>query len=111
MSKIVELSAGSTSYLSVSGDCRLGHGVGEIENQAQAMLEVHPHFRGRKRWIQCRFSKGGLYLTGTVPSFYLKQLAQEAIRQLDGVRQVVNEIVVANAFTEPAEYKRCRIAR
>ena len=33
-------------------------------------------------------------LSGAVRSFYHKQLAQEAVRQVDGVEQVENDLVV-----------------
>ena len=66
------------------------------ENRAAELLEAHPHFRGRGRWVQCRFSDRRLYLTGKVPSYYLKQLAQEAVRDLEDVDLVVNRIEVVN---------------
>jgi hypothetical protein len=33
-------------------------------------------------------------LTGTVPSYYLKQLAQETVRGLCGQRRLINRLVV-----------------
>jgi osmotically-inducible protein OsmY len=44
--------------------------------------------------IWCEYKGMRLYLRGQVPSFYLKQLAQAAVSNLDGVSQVVNEIEV-----------------
>jgi osmotically-inducible protein OsmY len=44
--------------------------------------------------IWCDFDAGRLFLRGQVPSFYFKQLAQEAVADLDGVQQIVNEIEV-----------------
>jgi len=35
-----------------------------------------------------------LVLTGTVISYYAKQMAQESIRQAKGVREIHNELVV-----------------
>ena len=46
------------------------------------------------REVACQFDRGVLILRGHLPSFYLKSVAQEAVRNLDGVRQVVNEIEV-----------------
>ena len=65
----------------------------QIESQAAALLERHPHFRGRDRWVSCRLIDQKLCLVGCVPSFYLKQLAQEALRELQGV-QVKNQLIV-----------------
>jgi hypothetical protein len=35
-----------------------------------------------------------LFLRGPLPTFYLKQLAQEAVARVEGISQVVNETVV-----------------
>jgi hypothetical protein len=52
--------------------------------------------------LQCEFQKGVLVLWGRVDSFYHKQLAQEAVRNLRGVDVVVNTVeVVAGAPTPP----------
>lgn len=44
--------------------------------------------------IWCECDDGSLFLRGQVPSYYIKQLAQEAVADMEGVRQVVNEIEV-----------------
>jgi len=44
--------------------------------------------------IWCEYDRGELFLRGQVPSFYYKQLAQEAVAGLEGVRQVINDIEV-----------------
>jgi hypothetical protein len=69
-----------------------------MEEQAFARLEAHPHFRGRSQWIQIRYRDRDrcLKLSGKLPSFYLKQLAQETLRQLNGVDTIENEIIVAS---------------
>jgi hypothetical protein len=71
-----------------------------IEIAAEALLEQHPHFRGRSRWVRCRFRNGRLFLDGVLPSFYLKQLAQETLRGLEGVERLDNRIVVASPVGE-----------
>ena len=48
--------------------------------------------------MSCEFCDGVLYLRGRSSSYYQKQLAQEAVRSLDGVSQIVNQIRVN---TEP----------
>ena len=45
--------------------------------------------------VSCEYRQGVLSLHGRLPTYYQKQLAQEAVKGLDGVRQVVNEIEVA----------------
>jgi osmotically-inducible protein OsmY len=47
------------------------------------------------RQISCEYRQGVLLLRGRLLTYYQKQVAQEAVRGLNGVRQVVNEIEVA----------------
>ena len=47
------------------------------------------------RRVSCEYDDQVLYLRGRLPSYFQKQLAQEAVLGLAGVRQVVNEIEVA----------------
>lgn len=59
---------------------------------AQQLIVHQPHLSVQRIW--CDFEAGRLFLRGQVPSFYFKQLAQEAVSDLDGVDQIVNEIEV-----------------
>ena len=59
---------------------------------AKRRILHRPHLSHQRIW--CEFHDGHLYLRGQVPSFFYKQLAQEAVADLEGVRQVVNEIEV-----------------
>jgi osmotically-inducible protein OsmY len=44
--------------------------------------------------IWCEIDDGRLFLRGQVPSFFYKQLAQEAVQSIAGVGQILNEIEV-----------------
>ena len=44
--------------------------------------------------IDCHFSDGVLTLSGTVASYYQKQVAQTAVLQLEGVENIANQIEV-----------------
>jgi osmotically-inducible protein OsmY len=59
-------------------------------------LNCHPHFRGRINDVTIEQQGHTLFLTGQLPSFYLKQLVQEAVRHVPGVEQVRNLIDVVN---------------
>jgi osmotically-inducible protein OsmY len=59
---------------------------------AKQRILYQPHLTMQRVW--CEFEQGRLFLRGQVPSFYFKQLAQEAVTGIEGVRQVVNEIEV-----------------
>jgi osmotically-inducible protein OsmY len=45
--------------------------------------------------VSCDYSRGVLFLRGRLTSYYEKQSAQEAVKNLEGVIQVVNQIEVS----------------
>lgn len=66
---------------------------GQVMEAAKDRLENSPYRSVRR--VSCEYDDGVLVLRGLLPSFYYKQLAQEAVVHLHGVLQVVNEIEVA----------------
>jgi hypothetical protein len=64
--------------------------VGEI---AQQRLRQSPYVA--LRYVQCRFDEGVLIMTGNVPTFYTKQMAQEFLRDMNQVSQIDNRLVVS----------------
>jgi len=60
---------------------------------------THPLFRRRN--LSVAAGQGNVVLTGTVISFYEKQIAQEFIRHCDGVRLIDNQIEVTYASDQP----------
>lgn len=64
---------------------------------AQQRLAQHPHFCGRLSGVTVKHEGRNLYLSGRLPTFYLKQLVQEAVRHIPGVDFVYNEIDVVSA--------------
>jgi len=64
---------------------------------ARYYLENHPHFRGRVNEVAIEHDGRTLVLSGRLPTFYLKQLVQEAVRHVPGVQRVRNSIDVVNA--------------
>lgn len=46
------------------------------------------------RALACEFCSGVLVLRGEVKSFYLRQLAQETVRSLAGIEEIVNLVEV-----------------
>ena len=67
-----------------------------LMEMARRKLEQHPHFHGHTSQLQIKQSGSTLCLTGQLPSFYLKQLVQEALRGLPGVQEIDNGIDVVN---------------
>lgn len=64
----------------------------EVVREAQVCLEQSAY--ALLRQVLVEFERGVLVLRGTLPTFYHKQLAQEAVRRVDGVTSVINRIEV-----------------
>ena len=65
----------------------------ELESQVQAELRNSPY--GAIRTVTCELKEGVLRLTGCVPSYYLKQVAQRlALSVLDGTVTIENRLQV-----------------
>jgi hypothetical protein len=45
--------------------------------------------------VCCNYRDGTITLHGSVPSYYHKQIAQEAMRDVDNVEAIVNQIKVS----------------
>jgi osmotically-inducible protein OsmY len=72
------------------------------ENQAKAnkdlaerRLRSNPYLALKN--VSCDSLDGGvLILRGCVPSYYLKQIAQQAVASLDGIERIDNQIEVVS---------------
>ena len=70
-----------------------------VDSQEVLQVAVRRLRRGRYpsfRAVSCECEQGAVLLRGRVHCYYHKQLAQEAVRGLEGVAQVVNEIEVVD---------------
>lgn len=65
-----------------------------IQRRAIRQIEEHPLFRGRAKLLNVSFESGTLTIDGRLPSFYLKQVLQETLRDLDGIEQINNRVDV-----------------
>lgn len=70
----------------------------DLRFSAIQRLEADPIFRGRIALgaIQIELKGGTLVVSGHVPSFYVKQMLQETLRRVEGVKQIENDVLVAN---------------
>jgi hypothetical protein len=74
--------------------------VDTSSNLCPASIERAAHNRLAKtgyrplKEITCNFRDGTLILQGEVPSYYHKQVAQEAMRKVHSVQIIVNQIEV-----------------
>ena len=70
--------------------------------QAEAQSRLRKSGYRELHFVSCEFHEGVLTLRGRVSSFYLKQVAQELIRQLDGAEEVNNRLEVAERPCSPS---------
>lgn len=66
--------------------------VGQTEGIIQTCFHDSPYPALRN--VRCTVHDGVAQLDGALPSFYLKQLAQEIVKQLNAVEEVANRIKV-----------------
>jgi hypothetical protein len=65
-----------------------------VEGAARARLATtgYPALKA----VECSYHDGRMTLRGQVPSYYHKQLAQEALRNATDISQVINRIEVVS---------------
>jgi hypothetical protein len=63
-----------------------------VAEQAQQALVENPHLKQRR--MRTRSSNGKVTIAGSVQSYFEKQMAQEALRNIDGVTSIENQLVV-----------------
>ena len=63
-----------------------------LDHQVTLALEQNPHIRGRK--LRFEMSEGKVVLRGVVASYFQKQMAQESLRGVEGVRHIENQLEV-----------------
>ena len=61
---------------------------------ARQVLEQNELFRGRSGLIKIDEHDGVLTLEGRLPSYYLKQMLQTVLQNVDGVKQIDNRVAV-----------------
>ena len=69
--------------------------------QAEAQSQLRKSGYHELHLVSCDFHEGVLTLRGRVSSFYLKQVAQELIRRLDGAEEINNRVEVARPPGSP----------
>ncbi len=65
-----------------------------VAHLAQQRLQASPY--AALRTVKCQLHEGVLVLTGVVPTFYTKQIAQELLHTLDQVERIDNRLVVTS---------------
>lgn len=65
-----------------------------IAEHARDVLSHHPHFVGRADSFKFEFAEDRLIVSGQVPTFYLKQLLQAALKGFGEIGRIDNRVVV-----------------
>ena len=59
-----------------------------------AKRRLHGNSHQALKNISCTYQDGLLVLQGTLPTYYLKQVAQETLARMEGVERIENRIQV-----------------
>ena len=63
-----------------------------LVQRLDSAIKGNPHLTGHQ--VFCYEEAGTVILQGRVRSYYQKQMAQEALRNLEGVERIVNDLEV-----------------
>ena len=63
-----------------------------LDHQVTQALEQNPFIRGRR--LRFEASEGKIVLRGVVASYFQKQMAQESLRGVEGIRHIENQLEV-----------------
>lgn len=72
----------------------LGKKPSPIATLARRTLEESDLFRGRSKLIRIDERNGRLVLEGRLPTYYLKQMLQTVLRDVEGVERIDNHVAV-----------------
>jgi len=68
----------------------------EVTQRVRRHLSHHNHFHGHLDTLSIDYRDETLVLQGKVPTFYLKQVLQEILRNVPGVRNISNRVDVVS---------------
>jgi len=68
-----------------------------FENQLERIIHKHPHLQEKRFRLNAK--EGRVTMHGRVNSWYQKQMAQEALRNIEGVTEIENMLTVESVST------------
>ena len=68
------------------------HSAEELRQRIHLTLSLDPHVGSRQ--VNFKLINRDVLLTGTVKTYYQKQMAQESLRRVEGIGGVVNQLEV-----------------
>jgi osmotically-inducible protein OsmY len=75
-----------------------------LAERVEGAIVANPYFSGRR--LRFEAEEGRVVLSGSVSTYFQKQMAQEIIRRIEGVREIDNCLEV-NWPSEPQERVVC----
>jgi len=69
-----------------------------LEQRAREILDSHSHFSGRTRVFKFEVWEDVMVVRGRVPTYYLKQMLQNALKDLPDVRWIDNQVTVVSEY-------------
>ena len=84
------MASASSSSLSAQIDPSVASN--DFVQRLDSAIKGNPHLSGHQ--VFCHEEGGTVILQGRVRSYYQKQMAQEALRNLEGVERIVNDLQV-----------------
>jgi osmotically-inducible protein OsmY len=64
-----------------------------LSDRVDSAMQANPYLLGRK--LRFEAEAGRVTLKGVVNTYFQKQMAQEALRKIDGVTEIENELEVS----------------
>ena len=64
-----------------------------LVDMVHCAIATNPYLAGRK--LRFEAEQGRVILQGTVSTYFQKQMAQEALRRIDGIREIENQLEVS----------------
>ena len=64
-----------------------------LADRCDSVIAANPYLNGRN--LRFETEEGRVTLKGVVNTYFQKQMAQEALRKVDGVTDIANELEVA----------------
>jgi len=68
------------------------HEAHDLQYRVHFVLSRNPYLAGRD--VRCEIIEQDAILFGYVKTFYQKQMAQESLRKVEGIRKIRNELQV-----------------
>lgn len=75
----------------------------QLADRVNLALKRNPHASCRN--LRFETSEGRVVLRGEVGTYYEKQMAQEAVRHVDGVDEIANKLQVRSNHSRPRRQK------